>query len=482
MSIDSDVEVMRAKLAGAKGVPSLMAMAAKGNMSAAIALKEIKDQEDAKAAMQRQAGIQTDMPAGSVLSGLAAEIEAQKAPMPTTPMYADGGRVRNFAAGKEVNIPTDGYPAAPAPDEQAPLSEWERNLFNTLSALPGASSLKGLGVGMGMGARGIAPALTAMFAGTAPKTAEAGSLPSDEAQATVFNSSHSPEAREMAELLRNYKKPAAKAKDKTPGAGLADAVTDEMRADDRQPRPSLQGQAAAAPQTPEDIYLAKLEKLREEGKKLSAEQQKLLDDAHAKNKERLKGDGIWGILRHIGAQAGTKNGGRAMNAFAAGTREYNKEEKDRKGLVDKADELHAQNSLLLKKADLLAAEGDLKGAYELRNQAAKNAQEMELKKAQTRMYNANADAKPEEAAAKTVAAAKKGGAGGAGGAKPMTAYQKVQAMQKARAEGARMGMQGPELDEYAQEAYRQMVLAADTIPGNAQPGAQTGKVLDFNAI
>lgn len=479
MSIDSDVEVMRAKLAGAKGVPSLMAMAAKGNMSAAIALKEIKDAEDAKAAMQRQAGIQMDMPAGSVLSGLAAEIEAQKAPMPTTPMYADGGRVRNFAWGG----PGDAEWQTQRPNEtngDYGLRMEAGPNYNKVNPDSFGADVANL---FGKGKDALLEWMRKRDEETnKARMSQRGTVPGVSTAADAADAADNSGREHLRKTPADPPVAKPKPKAKTPGAGLADAVTDEMRADDRQPRPSLQGQAAAAPQTPEDIYAAKLEKLREEGKKLSAEQQKLLDEAHARTKERLKGDGIWGILRHIGAQAGTKNGGRAMNAFAAGTREYNKEEKDRKGLVDKADDLHAQNTLLLKKADLLAAEGDLKGAYELRNQAAKNAQEMELKKAQTRMYNANADAKPEEAAAKVTAANRPRGAGGAGGAKgakPLT-YKDALAAAAKSSPGAPITEITAIADSLMQADAAQR--GAATIPGNAQPGAQTGKVLDFNAI
>lgn len=543
MSIDSDVQVMRAKLAGAKGVPTLMQLAAQGNMSAAIALKDIKDQEDAKAAMMRQAGISNEAPAGSVLSGLAAEIEAQKAPMPTTQGYAEGGRVRAFAGGEGVEDPD-----APSWWRASPLAAYGSYRL-ALPVLEKAAAGIGTSVGeliatapgiakealtkrmpslpkSAAGKAGVAGALgmTAYDTATTPTedyrtrfgmetddpslggdlvarglgaASDLGNTLTFGAASSLFRDKQKARADAPAKAAeaaasvddrqkrdaKNWAKPAAK-------SGLAAAVEptvpDEARVDDREPRPSLQGKAAEKPPSALDAYLANLQKLQDEGKELTAQQQKILDDAHAKAQERNKGGGFWDLMAKLGAQAGTKNGTRALNSLGAGAREYQADEKKRKGEVDKEDLAYQNSSLLLKQADNAAARGDLKGAYDLRNKAAELESKLKHEAAQTREADARAAAQPELARARTTAATRPRGTGVKG---VMTPKDWMNHEGKLRAEltkAVNSGLMAPEDFDATLAARMAQDRAtygggAATIPGNAPAASATtgAKFLGF---
>jgi hypothetical protein len=445
MSIDSDVEVMRAKLAGAKGVPTLMQLASKGNMSAAIALKEIKDQEDTKAAMQREAGITAQAPEGSVLSGLAAEIEKQKAPMPTT-QFAEGGRVRNFnGAEGSWNPDSEEEPKVGLSygEQMQKLFGFFPDLLKNVVSAPGAKRPL-----FSRSSGDAAPATKPDFAVEAPGS----SMPSR----------HDPAA-----LAAAAEKPPTK-----PQAGLAAAAAAEAKPPE----------APAKPETSAlDKYVADLKALQDKGTELSKKEQAALDAAHAKSKERNKGEGFWGLMRAIGAQSGTHNGRRAIDSLGSGAAAFHESEKTRTATGDKEDQAYQTASLLIEKANNAAARGDLDTAYKLREQAAQHTSKMALEAAQTKHALASAEAEPVKAAAAKQAAGH-AWVGAPGAEKPLTQYQKVAAQQRIRAEGIRLGKDGTELDAYVKSIYDKLPGVAATIPGNANPGANTGKTFQFSDI
>ena len=493
MSINSDVQVMRAKLAGAKGVPTLMQLASQGNMSAAIALKEIKDAEDAKAAMQQQAGINNYAPQGSVLSGLAAEIEKQKAPMPTTPAFAEGGRVRNFSEGEVVEDASGYLPGEGVMDRAGRRVE---SGVDWLDAHTPTIDLSGDNIKKWLRKTALeAPSVGAGRGNVNPENADT-QLPSESPDGLALAAalqaqeplpSESEDGKALAKLLANYKKPGAAPAKSGLAAAVAPAVPAEASVDDREPRPSLQGQTSAKAPSALDAYLAKLEEMSAQGKDLNAQQQKILDDAHAKAQEANKGKGgFWELMANLGAQAGTHNGRRALNSLGAAARVTQNDEKLRKAAGDKEDIAYQNSSLLLKKADLLAAEGNLKGAYDLRQKATEQDRKARLDEATIRMHNATADATPKIADARVAGALRPRGTGAKGAMTPKDWMNHEMAVRRQIEARAKTDMT---IDPAQIEDMVATRLAEDrskyggttaTIPRNAQPGATTGaKFLGF---
>jgi hypothetical protein len=139
--------------------------------SLALAVAESNRRKEMRAASQAQ-GAPTNPPkvADQAVAAMAPSVSPElsgvaRLPAPNMQGMAGGGVVAFSGGGKAYEqIPTDGYPKVIGGTPVEDLSEFERNLFNTMSALPGASVMKGP-----TAARVAAPWLGAVFSTTPPK-------------------------------------------------------------------------------------------------------------------------------------------------------------------------------------------------------------------------------------------------------------------------------------------------------------------------
>lgn len=466
MSIAGNMQVMHAKMKG--DIKTLMDMAVKGDMAAAVALKEMKDAKDQQAAMMQQAHLSTAAPSGTVLSGLAAQIEDARGPMATTQnppqAYAEGGEV-------DLEEQRRG--------DRASVRSGVDSLKDFLAeyGTKGIASALDIGVLPLRAAAGVAD--TGIIRPLRAAGADIGYMSDSLTPGTAKTDSMTPFYDTWVRAKEGKETPVAKMPTddrQKRTAGIYDVKKPPVA---KMPNPAGEGTGIAAPgarkakpsegtaDTPESTaelatekYITDLQKLSDKGKELTEKERALLDAAHARNTERTKGRGIWDLIDAVAAQRGNS---KAIDSLVKGTAAYRASEKQRKEGADTEEASYARSKLLLDKADIAAARGDLEGAYKLRKEAQDTMRKNKLTDAQIDYYSARSDG----ADAKAEKDRRAGIAGGVG-SKPMSDKDIMTAAMRMQAADVKAGVPAQPLQAYVQQVRSSLKPGAPgTMPGTA---------------
>lgn len=477
MSLQSSMAVMKAKLAG--NVPQLQALAMQGDFEAVAALKEMTDK---KAYAQGMAN-ETAMGQEDTLPVLEQMVGNLDTPQSGIAAYAGGGRAFADGGTPDWAKTRPGYHAnqsmydeklLPAPTGKEPSgtemigSAWQK-LLDMFSQNPNYSNEHLRGPRAPGGAPAEYPEPTAV---RSPETAKA----------TVRKPSYTGIAAAGAPAEKsppsNGAFDPAKRMQRQEGAGMPTLPAAEDQTDDEL-RKSLEA-------------LTTLQKERDELRGKSRAQLEAAYNAKVKNLTPSKFDRVMEFLAGVSAKGGSS----AAQALGAGALSMHGKDKARQEQLASVKEMYDKADLLEQEALVRDRMKDVEGAMALRKQAADLQRQIAAQKSTENLQGAQADyyrnAKSESdmikaRAAETRAARPTGIAAGVGGAKPMTAAQRITAIQRdaaarAAADGKSLDMLEPaSRDAYLQQAARAVdALAAG--PGKAASPAGPSKTIKFNDI
>lgn len=542
MSIENNLRVASAKAKG--DIATLMQMAGQGDITAAAALKQLKDKQDYMKSLQRNTGIQGMAASGgqqmdsqnSVIANLAQSMEMPEQTTGIDPSqsgigqvaqedpensYAEGGAVqRNFEEGGEASAwglaPAAAYGAgaalapawrsivstAEAAGSSVPeiLSQMGKDVRAKLPKLP-KSMLGKLGIAGALGETAYTTATTdtadyrkrfgmdenesslggdllarglgaASDLGNAATFGYAGNFFRDKqdkranpppAKAAVKRPMQPSSTGVMPSEGAPLKATGIAAATGTPDEGAASASGPGARL--AVPKPGTAGIAANAdtPLTDAEKQIAALAALSEEGRQLTAAQQKMLDDAQAAYTKRGAGT-TWGKVMDFANRLSASKGSDNLSVFGEAGRGMREADKAKGEMDAKQQQAYESATLLLKQADLAARKGDINTAAKLRADAKEMMGKQETERTLNEYRKALAEAaKDRGKAAITTATRPRATKATATGVKPMTEAQRVAALDKLVKGGL------------TEEQAAQVLARRTTMPGNVTPDATTGK-------
>lgn len=484
MSIDTNVAVMSAKLKG--DTQTLQQMAAQGDMSAFLALKEILDRQQARKAAGDVVTENTpEQP--SVLSQVSQAVAQEAPPAGLAAAYAEGGPVKD--------IPTDGYNTIPA--EDAGLSYWEQ-----MKRLAGAP----FGI---LGAAGRELAREADIPGFMRRRTPGEQYKRGEGAERSADTPQAP-GRTYDTGSQEYTSPTP---DGAPAAvaapvrsggtkpgklppGIAGVAGPEPT-----PTPAVAVPEAAKPRADYDAFLKEMQGLSAEEKAARIKKMEAEKANFEQTETRLKGkpyDKLFSLFEHMSQQR-TSN---PLSALGGASAAFQKEQRDREKELETLQTLRRTQEAAANLANIAAAKGDIVAMHEhagkadeAKRKADELAGKLKLEAAQTAHAQAQADNTAKDAESRRIAAnaamkgaeAREAKIGAAGGAKPWSEKDKAIWLQKdkanllAQAKAAMLAnpmMTMPTDDALMRQAQKNLdrVIAAQaggapTIPDTAAPAA-----------